>query len=385
MSMLPRERVLAAINHEEPDRVPIIIGGSAGKFYISTAVKLAKHFRIPEEELQPVPAGFKYIFFHEELWQKLGIDVRFLYPQSCKKELYIAQQTGGEYINEWGSKYTFTDIDGAWVNIETKPTLANADISEIEAYPWPEPDSSLLEGLRDRAEALYKEGKYAIALNRPFAGGIFDTAKYSLRGTEQFLMDLALNQELVQVLLEKICFVQKRYYGLLLDEVGDLTDIIEIEDDLGSQHGPLIAPKMYRKLVKPKHAELVSFIKRKAPHIKVLMHSDGAIREFISDFIEIGIDVVNPVQPGAGGMILHELKKEFGKNITFAGAVDVVGDHGLRGRTDDVVQCVKETIDALAPGGGYLLGPSHNFGPDIPAENIFLMTETAQDYGHYKK
>jgi len=137
--------------------------------------------------------------------------------------------------------------------------------------------------------------------------------------------------------------------------------------------------------VKPKHAELVSFIKQKAPHIKVLMHSDGAIRKFIPDFIEIGIDIVNPVQPGAGGMILHELKKEFGENITFAGAIDVVGEHGLRGNTEDVVKCVKDTIYALSPNGGYLLGPSHNFGPDIPAENIILMTETAKDYGRYKK
>ena len=250
MALLPRERVLKALNHEEPDRVPIMIGGSAGKFYASTAVKLAKHFGIPEKELQPVPAGFKYILFNEELWEKLGIDVRFLYPQSCRKELYIAQKTGGEYTDEWGSKYSFTDPDGAWVNIETKPTLANADISEIEAYPWPEPDSTLIEGLRDRADALQRDGRYAIALNRPFAGGIFDTAKYSLRGTEQFLMDLALNQELVQVLLEKICLVQKRYYSVLLDEVGDLIDIIEIEDDLGSQHAPLISPRIKSPPVK---------------------------------------------------------------------------------------------------------------------------------------
>ncbi|MBD3306115.1 hypothetical protein GF339_06985 [candidate division KSB3 bacterium] len=383
--MLPRERVLAAINHEEPDRVPIIIGGSAGKFYASAARTLARHFGIPEAELQPVPAGFKYILFHEKLWQELGVDVRFLYPQSCKKELYEAQQTGGEYVDEWGSKYKFTDPDGAWVDIETKPVLADADIPAIEAYPWPEPDALLIEGLRDRAEALHREGKYAIAVNRPFAGGIFDTAKYALRGTEQFLMDLALNQDLVGVLLDKVCHVQKRYYGMLLDEVGDLSDIIEIEDDLGSQHAPLISPKMYRQLIKPKHAELVSFIKQKAPHIKVLMHSDGAIRDFLPDFIEIGIDVVNPVQPGAGGMILDELKHEFGDHITFAGAVDVVGDHGLRGSADDVTTCVKQTIDALAPGGGYLLGPSHNFGPEIPAENILLMTEIAREYGRYAR
>lgn len=378
--MLPRERVLKSLCHQEADRIPIYLGGSASKFYISIAKKLMEHFSINENKLKIRQAGFKYVPFCEELWQALHIDVRYIYPKTESDELYDAQFKGKNYKNIWGSIFQFMDTDGERVNLEKDVPFKNADIADLERYNWPKPSKEFTKGLRQHAELLSDGGKYAIAIYRPFIGGLFSVAKYCLRGSVNFFEDLILNKSFVDKLLDKVLDVQREFYGLLLDEVGDLADIVEIEDDLGAQNSLMISPKSYRSIIKPKHKELVEFIKKKSPNIKVLIHCDGAIKEVISDFIDIGIDILNPIQVTASGMVLDDLKKEFGKDIVFAGGVDV---NAMEGNFNDVKLCVKNTIDVLAPGGGYLFGPSHNFSTLVPPENIINMVNTAKEYGRY--
>ena len=378
--MLPRERVLKSLYHQEADRVPIYLGGSASKFYISIAKKLMESFSLDENKLEIMQAGFKYVPFCEDLWQMLNVDVRYIYPRTESIELFNAQFKGEKYKNIWGSVFQFMDTDGERVNLESDVPFKTPDLAQLDDYNWPKPDKDFAKGLRQYAELLNNHGNYAIAIHRPFIGGLFSTARYCLRGSVNFFEDLILNKSFVDKLLDKVLDVQREFYGLLLDEVGDLADIIEIEDDLGTQNSLMISPKSYRSIIKPKHKEFVEFIKKKSPNIKVLIHCDGAIKDVIGDFIDIGIDILNPVQVTASGMVLDDLKKEFGKDIVFAGGVDV---NAMEGNFDDVKLCVKKTIDVLAPGGGYLLGPSHNFSTLVPPENIINMVNTAKEYGRY--
>jgi len=378
--MLPKERILKSLNHMEADRVPIYLGGSASKFYISTAKKLMEIFSLDENKLEIVQAGFKYVPFCEDLWKMLNIDIRYIYPRTESMELYNAQFKGEKYINIWGSVFQFMDTDGERVNLESNTPFKTPDISLLDRYNWPKPDRNFTKGLRENAIKLSANGKYAIAIHRPFIGGIFSIARYCLRGSVNFFEDLILNKSFVDKLLDKVLEVQKEFYNLLLDEVGDLADIVEIEDDLGTQNSLMISPKLYREIIKPKHKEFVDFIKMKSPNIKILFHCDGAIKEIISDFIDIGIDILNPVQVTAKGMVLEDLKRDFGKDIVFAGGVDVTV---MEGSYEDVKSCVKKTIEVLAPNGGYLLGPSHNYSTIVPPENIIAMVNIAQEYGKY--
>lgn len=375
-----RERVLKAINHQEADRVPIYLGGSAGKFYISTAKKLMKIFSISENKLELKQTPIKYIPFCEELWQELGIDVRYIYPKLESDKLYEAQFKGKKYKNIWGSIFQFTDSGGEMTNLESEIPFKRGDLSELDNYDWPKADKAIFNGLGEQAKLLSNDREYAVAIFRPFMGGIFSVSRYCLRGSVNLFEDIILKRKFVEKLLDLVLEVQKEFYGILLDEVGNFADIIEIEDDLGMQTSMLISPESYRSIIKPKHKELVEFIKKKSPDIKVLLHCDGAIREVISDFIDIGIDILNPVQVSAKGMELKHLKNEFGKDIVFAGAVDVAT---MEGSLEDVKLCVKKTIDTMAPGGGYLLGPSHNFSTIVPPENIIAMSNFAREFGTY--
>jgi uroporphyrinogen decarboxylase len=203
-----------------------------------------------------------------------------------------------------------------------------------------------------------------------------------LRGDEQFYMDLIADEPLVEALFRRVTDTQEAFYRTFLDAVGDLIDVIEIEDDLGGQETSLISPMMYDRLLKPFHKELISFIKRKSPRVKVMIHCDGSIRNLLPSFIEIGIDILNPVQTNIGGMDLAGLKRDFGKDIVFQGAIDV--QHVLaRGTPQQVRDEVRRVIEILAPGGGYLLGSTQNMTADIPLGNVLAMFEAASTFCRY--
>lgn len=379
--MLPRDRVLTAINHAMPDRVPIYIGGSASKYYKSMALKLMEKYHIPAEELDFVPTGFKFSPYCESLLEKFHVDVRYLYPNVMSREMQQAQQICGTAKNKWGGRITYPDADGEKAHLEFDPLIKEPMLELIETTVWPEPDEQLLYGLRERAEILSAEGRYAIGIYRPFEAGIFGTCRYFVRGFTEFLCDLLVEKDFASALMKKVFEVQKRYYDALLEVLGPYVDIVEIEDDLGMQDRPMISPDNYREMIKPWHAMQIQAIKQKTPNVKILMHSCGAIQDMLEDLIDIGVDIINPVQVDSAGMNIETLKNRFGSRITFQGGIDVHAP--FLGTTADVEQVVKSTIDVMARNGGYLLGPSHNFSPNIPPENIIRMFEVAYEYGKH--
>jgi len=377
-TLSPRERVLRALAHAEPDRVPIVIGGSAQKIALSTLRELLRHYGLPESSLRRVFAQFRFEHVSEPLWEKLGVDARHVYWQPEDTFSPKLQEAGESYVDDWGLDYNFSLGGGATSCVYRSAPLANATVEDLSARAWPDPDSDdRTVGMREAAQKLSSVGRYAVYAYRH--GGVFDYASF-LRGTERFMLDLVMRKTFARGLLEKVTEVLVSFYERLLDAVGEYVDIVEIADDLGTQKAPMISPKTYDEFVKPCHKTLIQAIKRNHPNIKVMIHCDGGVRPLLPGMIEAGIDILNPLQVTAGGMEPKALKRDFGDALVFQGGLDT--QHLLINATpEEVAQATRELIDTLAPGGGYLFGPSHNILADIPMENVIAMFETAQSHG----
>jgi uroporphyrinogen decarboxylase len=203
-----------------------------------------------------------------------------------------------------------------------------------------------------------------------------------LRGYEEYYIDLALNQEIVAIMLDRLVEFKSAYWERALGEIGDLVDIVVEADDLGGQNAPLMSPRTYRTLIQPRHQRLFSCIKEQAP-VKIFYHTCGAVRKVIPALIDAGIDILNPVQISAAGMELHELKQEFGRDLAFwGGGVDTQGVLGTA-TPDQVKEHVRQNIEALAPGGGFVFAAVHDIQANVPPENIMAMWQAWQEYGVY--
>jgi uroporphyrinogen decarboxylase len=203
-----------------------------------------------------------------------------------------------------------------------------------------------------------------------------------MQGMETFLLNMAKEPDFALALLERIAVYCKQLMARFLDELGDNVDIIKIGDDLGTQQSLMISPKMYREVIKPIHADLISLIRSKTD-AKIFFHSDGDVTPLIDDFIEIGVDILNPIQTSAGLMSdLPSLKKKFGDNIAFCGGIDT---HRVLpfGTPDDVREEVRRVMQILGPGGGYMLGAVHTIMNDVPPENVLAMVDAVKEFGYY--
>ncbi len=383
--MTPRERFLTACNHQEPDRIPVALGGTANKMYESTMRAAMDFYGISQDKMEFYPAGFKYVPFCEELYKYLEIDTRTIYPMSSSREMLDAQMNHGVFVNRWGSKFEYHDSNAEWANLGLDLPLDKEDLTveEVLDYPWPRPDAALTKGLREKALKYAKEGTYAIGVYRVLECGIFGSIHNCLRGMIPFMMDLVADKELAEALLDGMLETQKAFYGAVLEEVGDLVDYVETEDDMGMQDRPLVSPEIYHEMIMPRHKALYDFIRNKCrPGVKVFQHSDGAIRKLIPDYIEAGVDILNPLQVNCTGMDLKEIKAEFGDKLVFNGGIDVL--HPFEGTMEEAKDAVKRAIDILAPGGGYILGPTHNYAPHLPLEKVLMVFEFAKEYGRYR-
>jgi uroporphyrinogen decarboxylase len=257
-----------------------------------------------------------------------------------------------------------------------EPTL-----DALNSYQWPDPDDSgHTEGLRERAKGLYESTDYALVMNM-IGFGVFEHA-WAMRGIENFLTDLIINQKFAETLLLRIADYQASLWNHVLDEVGDYVQVVITSDDLGTQVGPMVSPEVYRKLIKPAQRKVWQFIKGKTEAF-LFLHSCGSIRKLIPDFIELGVDILNPVQAAAKDMDPKELKSEFGSDLSFwGGGCDTQGTLAF-GTPEDVEEQVKRRISALAPGGGYVFNQIHNIQPQVPPENIVRMFEAALKFGGY--
>jgi uroporphyrinogen decarboxylase len=375
-NMTHRRRVLAALNHEEPDRVPKDLGqGPATGINTVAYMRLVEHLGLQDQDADSAVNPFaRATSPSEAVLRRFDIDCRAL-PVSTIGNQMLDENTYGD---EWGSLRAraeggqFIYAGGPFQRKE--PTLA-----ELDAYDWPDPrDPARIEGLKDTAVRLRQENEYATVLYLPYTG--MEICQ-RVRGFAEFLEDLAANPVLAEAILEHVMEVVIGIAEFVLDEVGEYIDVVGFGDDLGVQNNLMLGLEMYRRQIKPFHRRMVEAIKSRTD-AKVLMHNDGAIFPLIPDLIDVGVDCINPVQVSAHGMDSERLKAEFGADMCFWGAIDT--HFALpRGTVEEVRNEVRNRIRDLAPGGGYVVGSVHTIQAEVTAENIVAMFDTVEEFGRY--
>lgn len=383
MPMTSRERVLAAINHEEPDRVPIVIGASNATSLKAKPYQQVKALLGIEEEDNYLYDWLELgtILPSETVLQRLRSDVRGVWDR-FPEATYIRNKTRPAhtpFIDDWGIGQVEYE-PGVWFP-SIHPMIDATTLEDIENYPWQDMDDPYrVAHVRERAQKLADENQYAI-MATPWLLFPFERA-IAMQGMEAFLSNLVTRPDFAQALLQKIASLCKRLMGHFLHELGENVDIIKIGDDLGMQSGLLISPKMYRQVLKPIHADYISFIKERTK-AKVFFHTDGDVFDLVDDFVEIGVDILNPIQTSAGKMAnLQALKARYGKKISFCGAIDTFRILPY-GTPADVRQEVRRVINILGPGGGYLVAAVHTILDEVPGKNVLAMVDAVEEFGHY--
>lgn len=378
--MTSRERVLAALNHQEPDRVPVDLGQAEGDGITAAAYRnLIGYLGLPE---RPIAIKHKFgqvALVDEDVLRRLRVDFRFVEPGAPDGWTDLPVGENG-YQDEWGVVRTMPP-GSYYYDLTGSPLADDATMSAIASHRWPDPDDpGRYLGLRERARYLHEETSYAVVANLNCS---FFLRCFELRGWSNFYIDLAANTEFAEALMDRYLDIRLRIAELAMEQIGEYIDVVVVSgDDLGMIDRPLISPPMYRELVKPRQKRTFDFFRERAD-AKLFYHCDGAVYPLIPDFIEIGVEALNPIQLNAAGMgDTKRLKAEFGEKLTFWGAIDT--QRVLpSGTPKDVREEVRLRIGDLAPGGGYVVCAVHNIQPEVPPENVVAMFDAAYDLGRY--
>lgn len=375
-SLLSRERVELTLSHREPDRIPIDLGeGRQTSIYLEPYRRTGEYLGLGELEVALSPRDV-VDRFDERFLRALEIDFRRVGLRDVPEDKYL--EPSGMLRDVWGIGWR--KADAFWSPVDHP--LRDATIDDLQKYPWPDPlDLRRFKGIREEAEHLYKNTSYALIAKEPgHMYGVLTQAIY-MRGMDNFFVDLALNKEFAVELMEKIADYHVKLYGRYMEEVGEYIQIVHTSDDLGTQTAPYFSLKMYRELIKPKQKQLMSDIKDKT-EAKILYHSDGAISTLIDDLLEIGVDILNPIEAAVRGMEPASLKTSFGEKLIFHGGISQQQVLS-RGNPEQVREEVRTRIRELGHGGGYILAAAQTIVPEIPAENIVEMFRAAKEYGTY--
>lgn len=349
--MNSKERTLLALNHQQPDRPPM---------YVSLTPQIAKMLcDVCNVEYEPPYDAMESArISHMELLTKLGVDVvataATVAPDSPTREL-----EDGRVKNEWGMIYKNT---GSYFEFDEFPLGQAQSKKDILNYSFP---NHKIESRYNVAKNMINKYGNTHAIVGDVETMFFETSWY-LTGLEKFLIDLLTEEEYVPYLLDGI-MEQNIIAGKRLIELG--VDFLWCGDDFGGQQGMLIDPEMWRRIFKPRIKEMFEEFRKTRPDIKIAWHSCGSIIPIIPDFIEIGLDILNPIQPLANGMNPEFLKEKFGKDLVFFGGIDV--QYLLPYSSPTIIKDeVRRRIEILGKGGGYIVAPAHNIQQDTPVENI---------------
>jgi uroporphyrinogen decarboxylase len=382
--MNSRERVLAALNHKEADRVPIDLGATIiSSIHKQAYVDLKPHLGMEVETLRMCDFVQQLPYLDEAVLERFGVDFRMVQlPAATAPDVeYFEEGNYYAFIDRWGSKLHMPSENGLyfdWVDFPIKePTMA-----ALDAYQWPRPDPPETNAqLREQAKYLYESTDYALVGSAIIGGGIFEQPARTM-GLENFLMALLTEPAFADRLMGQIADIYIESCNNYLDQVGEYLQVFTYWDDLNSQSGWMISPDIYKRLIQPKQRRLVEAIRSKTD-AKLFFHACGAASELIPHLIDLGFDIVNPVQVSAAGMDTRWLKKEFGKDIVFwGGGVDTQQILPF-GTPEQVRDEVKRRMDDLAPGGGFVFSAVHNIQAFVPPENIVAAFDTALEYGRY--
>ena len=377
MTLSHRERVIKALSHQEPDRVPFDLGSTMStSVHVNTYQKLKAHFGVNAEDIV-LNKMIQVVAVDEAILQALDIDLRGVVTGGPDSRPNIPVGEDG-YQDEYGVVRRKPPSSLYYDQVKC-PLSGPISLQDIINFPWPDPsDPGYTRGLREQLQYYREKTDYATVLRLPSP---FVMTSQFMRGFEDWYMDLAADKKLAAALFDATVEHSMALSEEMLKVSGDLIDVVATGEDIGLQNGPIVSPELYRELLKPRHMKWFNLVKKHTPAF-VHMHSCGSIYKLLPDILELGVDIINPVQVSAKDMDSSVLGREYGDRLTFWGGIDT--QRVLpRGTTAEVRAEVKRRIRDLAPSGGYVLAAVQNIQPDVPLENILAMYDAAKEYGKY--
>ena len=375
MAMTSRERMQLAINHKEPDRVPVDWGILNIASIHETAYRNLLNYLGKEEEIiihDPIQV---LALPSDEIMDMFNVDTRYIIP-NAPSFWSLKYNENGDWVNEFGTYYKRV---GNYCDFVEFPLGKCETIQDLKQFKMPDPtDSARWKGLKEKAKWMRENTDYALS---GYPAPNLHYVNWTLRGFQSYMTDMAADPAFANYITDMVLDWQIAFMGCYLDEVGEYLDIQWSGGDWGTQTGPLCHPDVFRRDVLPREKKLLEFLHSKS-NAKVGYHSCGSIYWCMNDLIDIGVDIIQPVQPNATDMgDLKRLKKEFGDRVVFHGATN---NQGLFHKTPELIEeNVKDTIEALAPGGGYIFSSCHNIQANMPPENVMALFEAAKKYGDY--
>jgi len=380
-----RLRMENALAHSEADRVPLDIGGTrVSGIHVKAYERYRAYLGLPPSRAEMQIRYLQLPRVEEDFRSLLGVDIESVDPRTAVNESAVTPNGNGglRYSDMWGCEW-YMPAGGTYFDIRQFPLAAAESISDVEKYAWPSGDDlRMLDHITVRAAEIWHSHLRTVVLGRT-CPGIFEMCSV-LCGYQKAMMDLAGNPVMSEAIMEKVLEHKLAFYRAAVPRVlaaGVDRFIVSESDDLGSQSGLLISPRMYRRLVKPRHTRLFESIREISGGRAVIeLHCCGAVSELIPDFLESGVQMLNPVQVSAAGMDTRELKRQFGDTIVFHGG-GVDSQHTLPyGTPEEVREEVRRRIAELAPGGGFIFTPVHSIQHDVPVKNFMAMIEAFYEY-----
>lgn len=379
-SLTHRERVLTSLNHVQPDRVPLDFGGIGPSGIVASAYEnLTRYLGV--KQVAPMDKLARTVVPDESVLKIFDIDTRSLtLGEFINKKRRIID--AGTFVDGWETTWQKASGSNAYISKDGSFRRKNPTVDMLETFDWPDPnDPGLYEGLKERAEMLHNNTDYAIILSLGPAGNGILSRCMNMRGFTEFLMDLYENAGFACRLMDIVTDISIKIAENALDAVGGNIDVVFFGDDLGHQQSTFMSPQTYRELIKPRHKRFFDAVKSRS-EAKILLHSDGAVYKLIEDFIEMGVDALNPVQVSARNMDPAMLKREFGDRITFWGAIDTREVLPFKSPMK-VREEVRRILDLMGKGGGYVLTSVQTIQAEVPPENIVAMFEEAKSYSEH--
>jgi uroporphyrinogen decarboxylase len=369
--MNSRQRVITALNHQETDRVPFDcpLGYTAYQNlvrYLDFKEPVPLKATNPDLNVRP----------SLELLKELNVDVVYIGLSGSGDEPFFSYGMD-RYVDEWGIGYRKIEGNFAISYEAVDHPLKDARLEDLQDYPWPNPlDPARIDGLEERCRLLFENTDLAIIgrFNTP----IFEQA-FLLRGFEQLLIDVLSDPEFACALLDKTTEIAIGMLDAGMNCCGKYLQILRLAgDDMGHQQGTIFSPRVFRSVIKPRFARLYHHAKtllgRFHPQGKLMAHTDGDVYALIPDYLEMGLDVLNPVQPRVSHMEHEVLKREFGDRLSFHGGIDIQRTMPF-GTPEEVKQEARRAMKILGAGGGYILAPTHYLQADTPPENIVALSQ----------
>ncbi len=356
-SMTSKERVKRTFAHQEADRVPIDYSANEGIHN-----RLMEYYGLGKGD-------------NEGLYRVLGVDFRCIDVPYTGPKIHIDVE--GRTVHPlWGYRTRWIEHQsgGYWDYCDFP--LKDADEAEVAAWPMPSPndfDYSRIE------EACSRYKDLALYVGGPGLGDIINQTGM-VRTMEQTLVDLMTDESAGLLYIDRRIDVLVEKTRRIIEAAKNKIDFLWMGEDLGTQIAPLISPELFRKHIRPRHQKIVDMAKSFG--LPVMIHSCGSSSWAFNDFIEMGIDAVDTLQPEAANMNPEYLKKSFGDRLVFHGCISTAGPLAY-GTVADVTEDVRKTLEIMMPGGGYCLAPTHKIQDNSPTENVVTMYASAHKYGHY--